>query len=643
MAWDTGLASPHLDIAAYQGSPLRVMAGPGTGKTFALMRRVARLLESGVAPDSILAVSFTRTAANDLIDKLKKLSVSGAGKVKACTLHSLCFELLAKNTVFQTTNRVPRPLMEFEGEPVVADLAAGVGGKEAAKDLLKAFLAYWATLQHHQPGWPQDAVQQDFHRQPINWLTFHQAMLIGELVSQALDYITRNPASPAIPHYAHVLADEYQDLNRADQALIDALAQHGTLTVAGDEDQSIYTRLRHARPEGIVQFHQTHPKTHDVPLSDCKRCPPQVIQMANSLILRNHPSRPSTIRPGVQNGGEVYIVQHNSLREEITSTAAFVDWYLGSHPDVKPGEVLVLTTRARIGYEMRDELNALGRPTLSFFTEDCLKKPSAREGFCLLTLLARPDDRSALRAWLGLGHNDWRTNAYDRVWQAAQSSGISPKEFLDRILGGLAQPLPHTSDLVRRHAELSAQLKPLAGIMGPGLVEMLWPPNDPDCEDIRSIGLAVAATAPSPAEILNDLVAAITQPELPGDSDDIIRVMSLHKSKGLTAKCVLVTGCVAGALPTLGAGLSSTERQLALEEQRRLFYVAITRTSQTLVLSSSAKAPYGDAKQMGLTVTRFAGRTGDNAILQASPFLSELGQPAPRPLSGNQWRSSVGF
>ncbi len=69
ISWNSGLTGPHLSIAAFPGTPLRVMAGPGTGKTFALMRRIARLLQNGVPPQSILAVTFTRTAASDLLDQ----------------------------------------------------------------------------------------------------------------------------------------------------------------------------------------------------------------------------------------------------------------------------------------------------------------------------------------------------------------------------------------------------------------------------------------------------------------------------------------------------------------------------------------------------------------------------------------------
>lgn len=443
MAWDTGVTGPWLNIAAYPGTPLRVMAGPGTGKTFAAMRRVARLLETGTPPPKILTVSFTRTAANDLVSQLQSLGSPGADRVEASTLHSLGFSMLSKNAVFQTTNRVARPLMAFEIDCLLADLAASFGGKRATNDLLKAFESYWATLQHHQPGWPEDPQQQNFQRDLMRWLTYHQAMLIGELVPLALDYIRRNPASPHAPNYAHVIADEYQDLNRADQELIDALARNGTITVIGDEDQSIYTILRHARPEGIVEFHQTHPNTHDEALYECKRCPSWVLEMANSLILHNHPQHPSTIQPSPTNSpGDVYIVQHNSIQEEVTTLGAFIDWYLGNHPDVEPGEVLVLSTRRSIGYAIRDELVALGRRAQSFFAEQCLDKQIAREGYCLLTLLVRPDDLAALRAWLGIDHTSARTPAYKRIWQSSEAAGVSPRQFLDRIIAGTAQAPP---------------------------------------------------------------------------------------------------------------------------------------------------------------------------------------------------------
>ena len=93
--WADDLEGIHREIAAEPGTPLHVLAGPGTGKTFAMMRRVARLLEEGADPQNVLTLSFTRTAATDLERQLTKLETQGASAVRVSTLHSLCFALLS--------------------------------------------------------------------------------------------------------------------------------------------------------------------------------------------------------------------------------------------------------------------------------------------------------------------------------------------------------------------------------------------------------------------------------------------------------------------------------------------------------------------------------------------------------------------
>jgi superfamily I DNA/RNA helicase len=617
------------------------MAGPGTGKTFALMRKVSRLLETGSSPSSILVVSFTRTAANDLISHLRDIGSPGADLVIASTLHKLSFSLLAKNSVFRTTHRVPRPLMEFEAKTLVNDLADKYGGKRRTKTLLHAFEAYWARLQHQQPGWPQIQEEQDFNRDLMHWLIYHKAMLIGELVPRALDFIKSNPASRDIPSYAHVLVDEYQDLNRADQELIDALARNGTLTVIGDEDQAIYTSLRFAQPEGITQFNLTHANTHDEPLNVCKRCPSIPIQMANTLILHNHPMCTSTICPSADCGqGEIYIVQHDFIQDEIETISAYINWYLLNHDDVGSKDILVLSTRRMIGYAIRNELLRLGLNARSYFTEECLEKNSAISGVCLLRLLVNSNDSPSLRAWLGLNQSNWRSPAYKRLWQAAEADGITTMELLNRIQNGSANRPIQIDPIISRYDELLRTIPSLIGIEINQLIDILWPDGNTECEDIRNLALAVATDANTPEDLLEGLISAITQPELPEGNEDIIRIMSLHKSKGLTAKCVLVVGCVAGALPNISSGLSVVEQQKVIEEQRRLFYVAITRTTNTLVISNSARTSYAAAMHMGLDVVHHRGR---QAYLQSSPFISELGPQAQAMLSGEQWRSQVGF
>src|SRR5215204_6501537 len=106
--WRTGLSGPALGIATSDSRYIRVCAGPGTGKSYAMRSRVARLLEDGVEPDKILAVTFTRAAARDLRSELLKINVVGADQIRASTLHSYCLGILSEEYVSEATGRAPR-------------------------------------------------------------------------------------------------------------------------------------------------------------------------------------------------------------------------------------------------------------------------------------------------------------------------------------------------------------------------------------------------------------------------------------------------------------------------------------------------------------------------------------------------------
>ena len=186
-AWDDGIVGVHREIAADPARMLHVLAGPGTGKTFAMIRRVARLLAEGAIPDRILAVSFTRTAARDLREQLTKLTDSGANEVRASTLHSLCFSILSSQQAFEHTNRVPRPLLSYEVDCLEEDLKKAFGGKKAIRRLLAAYGAAWARLQRDEPGHAPSDADKAFEAALLSWLRFHEAMLIGELIPITLE------------------------------------------------------------------------------------------------------------------------------------------------------------------------------------------------------------------------------------------------------------------------------------------------------------------------------------------------------------------------------------------------------------------------------------------------------------------------
>jgi superfamily I DNA/RNA helicase len=189
--------------------------------------------------------------------------------------------------------------------------------------------------------------------------------------------------------------------------------------------------------------------------------------------------------------------------------------------------------------------------------------------------------------------------------------------------------LAHTSALVERFEELSQRLDELRGLGGTDLVNALFPADEPWAAPLRAVVEKFGASG-DPEELLATIQRGVTQPELPTDVD-YVRVMSLHKAKGLTADMVVVAGCIEGLIPTVLGDLPLEEQIRSLEEQRRLLYVAITRARHTLVLSSVTVLPRNLAYRMRAAVLPGGGQY---APVIASRFLSELGPSRPATIPG---------
>jgi ATP-dependent exoDNAse (exonuclease V) beta subunit len=339
-------------------------------------------------------------------------------------------------------------------------------------------------------------------------------------------------------------------------------------------------------------------------------------------------------------------VQHNSVADEISTLAAYIEWYLQNHPGVPAGEVLVLVNRRMIGNGIRDALNTRAQQNnrqwsaQSFYFEDALSTSVAAEGFSLLTLLVDPEDRPALRYWLGENRPDCRRLPYTRLRQYCEQNGVAPRVALDALAAGTLS-LAHTAVLAARYQLLQQRLPALATLSIPQLVDVLFPDGNADTAAVRQAALLIAPNVQTPRDLLDELRTDITQPELPGTQGQSIRIMSLHKSKGLTARLVVIAGCVAGILPSIDFTAPIDERNRQRQEQRRLFYVGLTRSTETLVISSAVRIPAGTAMQMGMPTMPGGGH--GMAILQASPFLAELGPSAPASVHGIVWRANLGF
>lgn len=642
MAWDEGLTGIALQIAQTDDSPLRVMAGPGTGKSFAMKRRIARLLEEEANPARILAVTFTRNAAASLVEDLESLGVDGSELIVAGTLHGFCFGLLSREEVLAISGRNPRPVvtfatkkvLQFEGRTMLEDLVASgdFGGKRDCSKRILAFEAAWARLQSEEPGWPNDPLDAQFQEVLMSWLRFHRGMLIGELVPEAYRYLRDNPACDARSAFDYVLVDEYQDLNRAEQDLLDLLASNGDTAIVGDVDQSIY-RFRHANPEGIEEYANTHPHTHDENLEECRRCPTRVVAIADRLIRHNHPGHQQPrLRPKPDNAqGEVHIVQWPSIEDEVAGLGDYISWLIHQR-NYAPGEILVLTPRRRIGYLLRDHLSASGDAVHSFYHEEALEEDEAQRAFAILTLATNNEDRIALRWWLGHGSTTARVGPYRRLREYCEQSGLSPWQAVTALSNGEIQ-LPYGETLVARFQELTQILEDLANQDLLTVIEQLMPANVDGCRVLREAALLAAPACEGAADLFRALRTTVTQPEMP-EEGDFVRIMSLHKSKGLTSRAVVIAGCIRGLIPFEDSKEPPAEQVQILLEQRRLFYVAITRCTELLVLSSALRLQRNFAFDIGAHVHGWS----DPVPTITSQFIAELGPQAPQPKSGTVWQ-----
>jgi DNA helicase II / ATP-dependent DNA helicase PcrA len=431
--WDQNIDGNHLKIASHEGSTMRVLAGPGTGKSYAIKRKVMRLLEEGKDPKRILAVTFTNVAADALKKDLGALGVPGAESVRARTLHSLCFEILQKEKVLEMTNRNPRPLMDFETNILLDDLKGQFGGKRNAEKLLHAFESAFARQQQDIPGAIKTQEDARFKDRLLRWLQLHRAILIGELVPITYEYLKNNPVAPELRDYNYILTDEYQDLNKAEQSLIDLLAQNAELLVVGDDDQSIYG-FKHAHPEGIIEFPNTHSPLVDVGLQICRRCPKKVVRLANELmgyLLGEHPKQLKEFPSNKD--GEVYAAQWVTIDDETKGTARLIRKLTSDN--VRPEEILVLAPRRQLGYALRDELeNAYSINAHTFFQEEALDTQKAQRAYSILNYIAHPEDRVALRAFLAIPTPFPGT--YEKILAKAEELNKTPKEIIEQLKAG---------------------------------------------------------------------------------------------------------------------------------------------------------------------------------------------------------------
>ena len=655
MAWNDNidLESSAYKLAISDAHIIRSIAGPGSGKTFAIKNRILRLLEEGVAPTKILAVTFTRTAAADLRKEISSITVQGSEKVEARTLHSYAMQILLRSEVKTINRRQPRIILEHEIEPALRDIECpSDSGIKERRQLLKLYESAWANLQVDDPGMPRDKTEEEFHDRIVDWLTYHQGMMIGEVIPLALNYLETNPASPEIGRFSTILVDEYQDLNKAEQVFINLLRGSADVVIVGDDDQSIYG-FKFAYPEGIRQVSNLFGEYTNINFDMIRRCPKRVTRMASALISKNPNRTLGELIPFDKNqDGDVKILQWNNYEEEIDGIVHIISQEI-KEKKILPEDILLLVPRRLIGYKIRNKLRVQGIPANSYFREEIIKNNSVRRAYSLIYLLANPTDKVSLRYLLGFGSNDYRMKQYKTLKEYSDKISKPIRFTLDQILNDKIT-IKGISNIVKEYGKILMDLISLKQkiIEDPLHVFEHFFESEDEEEFYEIVTLFQEIMKNKPFDNTNDgadfeiwlkdIVAELTYtiaiPDTPKEEKDV-RIMSLHASKGLSAKFVIMASMIDELMPFIPE--DTIDIQKTIEEQRRLFYVAMSRCRsserdyQGRLIISSFVWIYGiDAAKMRIPMNE-PRNTRNHIKVSASRFINDFGRTAPKTILGS--------
>jgi len=334
--------APALELINSDATTIRVEAGPGTGKTFGLIRRVQRILHPdglNVSGKDVLIVAFNRVIANHLRAGVEHLLSDSPhnGSPNIRTVHALCLQVIGGPL---------RLLLPHEREAMLYDvlhLFPAIRDEfQRHADLNQALRDHEAGLREHLAVW-----------QAVNrWLTRHKANLISDLPRLLLDKIHAGDYEGAA--YEHVIVDEFQDLTGAEQLLFSKLRSPGGSFVAlGDSKQSIY-RFRGNDREGLAKLQDLDPAADiaDMPSLECQRCPVPIVAAANHLMSLYPPPMTCTSEAPAN----LHVLYWRTPQAEARGLATHVIENVRAHANDRH---LVMVTRRRFGYWLRDAMKKM--------------------------------------------------------------------------------------------------------------------------------------------------------------------------------------------------------------------------------------------------------------------------------------------
>jgi len=623
MAWDEGLLPDQRAAAAHLGGHARLLAGPGTGKTRVLTRRICFLVEEeGISPSNITVVTFTRAAARELKHRIKqKLGAEMCPHIS--TLHSFALRQLLKNK--KHIIELPQPLRiadDWEERNIILEdlkSLAGLSGISESRQMLNKLSADWLTGEEENKA-PNPQFLQAWRRHRETYGYTLRAELVYQL-KEALEKKTlgQQEGFDLDGPIKHLLVDEYQDLNQCDLAVIRAIAERGAaLFVAGDDDQSIYG-FRKARPEGIRQFDTEYKGSKSFSLEVCRRCDRDILSISLDVIRQDDNRLDKGIKPEPGRArGEFAVLRFSNQKEEARNIAKLCSYFVHCQ-GISPGEILILLRSDRNGVFSRpiqEELISKNIQVASGVSNPL----DSKGGRAILAFMRLAVDRKDSLAWRTLLQNWYSgvgTRAISEVYELARRHGNTFSKAIFEIQSG-NETLPNAYQ--SRVSKAIQEVLDCLEALFPGDVE--YENSDDLMHAIRSSADSLIESDEERDSIISKIESVIDTDEDMGldkiiravevvdDSNDQaleeshIKIISMHRAKGLTSKAVIVAAAEDQYIPGRAQGEE-------IDEERRLMYVSLTRAKHHLFVTYCTKRTgqqqhYGrNAGQRVRTLSRF--------------------------------------
>ncbi|MBR1851192.1 MAG: UvrD-helicase domain-containing protein [Bacteroidales bacterium] len=636
------LNEPQREAAACVDGPVMIIAGAGSGKTRTLTYRIAHLVECGVDPFNILALTFTNKAAGEMKERIMKLVGPEARNLWMGTFHSIFARILrseatklgyiASFTIYDSDdskNVVKQIIKQLNLEPKVYNPSFVMGRISMAKSNLISPEDYANNpeiMQSDQTARkPQISTIYRLYNQRLrnamamdfDDLLFNMNILLRDFPEVLVKYQNR---------FRYIMVDEYQDTNYAQYLIVKKLAaRFQNICVVGDDAQSIYA-FRGANIQNIFNFRRDYPNLHLFKLEQNYRSTQNIVGAANSIIAQNREQIKKEVWTENAKGEPITLMRAADERDEGRQVAdSIMATRLDEDLDYKDFAILYRTNiQSRAVEEALRKMNIPYRiyQGISFYGRKEIKDVLAY----MRLVVNNHDDESLLRI-INLPPRGIGQTTMDKIRTAAADNDVSINTVLENIqqfdLGISASTTTKIEDFMVMIKRFSATMMNIDAftlakqiVYNSGLLTMLRNDDDPEnanrIENIEELLNGVqefcekedeitpeeqleGGTEAKPFRTLDEFlqqVLLLTSEDKDKENPNKVSLMTIHAAKGLEFPCVYVVGMEENLFPSL---LSISSRQ-ELEEERRLFYVAVTRAERHLTLSyAMTRYQYGSA------------------------------------------------